>query len=329
MKYFQLSVIVAFSLLMISCERNLPSVLEDDYVFRRDMRTLVINIAQKARAADGDFLIVPQNGQGVVLTGFCNDCSNSVDQAYMNSVSAIGREDLHYGYSGDNMLNTVSEEQEVGAFLKLYTEAGKPVLVTDYCSDPSLMDDAYRQSEEDGFIGFAAPSRELDVIPGYPSKPYNVHNNDVRSMTDVQNFLYLLNADKFSGRQAYLQSLANTDYDLLIIDAFYKGQLLSAAEVNALKTKAGGGKRLVIAYMSIGEAEDYRFYWQNSWNQEPPEWVETENPDWPGNYKIEYWDNQWHNLIYGDPDSYLNKILSSGFDGAYLDLIDAYEYFED
>ncbi|MFQ5795846.1 MAG: endo alpha-1,4 polygalactosaminidase [Candidatus Bipolaricaulia bacterium] len=96
----------------------------------------------------------------------------------------------------------------------------------------------------------------------------------------------------------------------------------------SLKTKANGGSRLVIAYMSIGEAEDYRYYWQAEWKPNPPSWLAEENPDWPGNYKVRYWDRNWQNVIYESNDSYLKKILDAGFDGVYLDIIDAFEYFE-
>ena len=30
----------------------------------------------------------------------------------------------------------------------------------------------------------------------------------------------------------------------------------------------------------------------------------------------------------GSPDAYLDRILAAGFDGVYLDIIDAFEYFE-
>jgi len=33
-------------------------------------------------------------------------------------------------------------------------------------------------------------------------------------------------------------------------------------------------------------------------------------------------------IIYGNNNSYLKKILDAGFDGVYLDIIDAFEYFE-
>ncbi|MEA1871167.1 MAG: endo alpha-1,4 polygalactosaminidase, partial [Candidatus Bipolaricaulota bacterium] len=82
-------------------------------------------------------------------------------------------------------------------------------------------------------------------------------------------------------------------------------------------------------YMSIGEAEDYRYYWQEGWNTVPPAWLVEENPEWRGNYKVRYWEPEWQNLVVGDTASYLEKILIAGFDGVYLDLIDAFEYFEE
>ncbi len=56
--------------------------------------------------------------------------------------------------------------------------------------------------------------------------------------------------------------------DLLVIDYSRDGSAataLSPPEVDALKTKADGGRRLVVSYLSIGEAESYRYYWNPSW----------------------------------------------------------------
>ena len=42
-----------------------------------------------------------------------------------------------------------------------------------------------------------------------------------------------------------------------------------------------------------------------------------------------YWTKSWRDILFGSKDSYLDKILNAGFDGVYLDVVDAYEYFED
>jgi len=322
--YFLFICVMAFS----ACDPP-DSVTETEYVYRQDMRQFVKNIALEARAVDPGFMVVPQNGQAVVLRSFCSDCPTSIDTDYLNNINGIGREDLNYGYSGDYALNSASEHRQAGNFINLYTDAGKTVLVTDYVTNQAGVDDSYQTNKQLGYVGFAAPSRELDQIPDYPLVAHEENNADINSLSQAKNFLYLINPSQYTTKSSFVQAVANTNYDVLIIDAFFDGELLSVADIQSLKTKANGGKRLVLAYMSIGEAEDYRYYWDTDWETNKPEWLVEKNPAWEGNYKVKYWDSEWQSIIYENSDSYLNKLLYSGFDGAYLDIIDAYEYFEE
>lgn len=82
--------------------------------------------------------------------------------------------------------------------------------------------------------------------------------------------------------------------------------------------------KLVLSYLSIGEAEDYRTYWVNEWTKEKPDWILEENREWEGNHKIEYWRPIWHSIMV----SQTIKIMHAEYDGIYLDLVDAYQYFE-
>lgn len=87
------------------------------------------------------------------------------------------------------------------------------------------------------------------------------------------------------------------------------------------KLKSNG--TIILSYISIGEAEDYRDYWTKKWYSNPPEWLGSENPDWTGNYKVKYWYNEWKKIIFNEID----KILSYNIDGLYLDRIDSYLYW--
>jgi cysteinyl-tRNA synthetase len=42
-----------------------------------------------------------------------------------------------------------------------------------------------------------------------------------------------------------------------------------------------------------------------------------------------YWTKPWRDILFGTEEAYLDQILAAGFDGVYLDVIDAYEYFEE
>lgn len=126
---------------------------------------------------------------------------------------------------------------------------------------------------------------------------------------------------------ASVADVAMSPYDLVVIDYSRDGTASGAYspdEVAQMKQGPDGRRRLVLAYLSIGEAEDYRFYWQSRWSGDPPGWLGPENPDWAGNYAVRYWDAEWQALIFGSPEAYLDRIIAAGFDGAYLDRVDSF-----
>lgn len=139
----------------------------------------------------------------------------------------------------------------------------------------------------------------------------------------------MINPKKYTSKKDFIAAVTATNYDIIIIDLFFNGNTtFTETEINQHKNKAIGGKRLVIAYMSIGEAEVYRYYWQQTWLTNKPVWLDAENPDWAGNYKVKYWNKDWQSIMFGNDNSYLKKILNANFDGVYLDIIDGFEYYE-
>lgn len=124
-----------------------------------------------------------------------------------------------------------------------------------------------------------------------------------------------------------LDALAESRYQTIVIDYSSDGTesgRFSREDIGALRASG----KTVLAYLSIGEAEDYRWYWDPAWDASPPSWLGVENPDWEGNYKVRYWDPLWRGLIFNDAGTgSLDKILDSGFDGVYLDIVDAYWYW--
>ena len=136
----------------------------------------------------------------------------------------------------------------------------------------------------------------------------------------VRSFLYQL-------QEIDLPEIGRTCYDLIVIDYSSdggEGGEFTRGEIAALADSSGGPK-IVLAYLSIGEAEDYRFYWRGEWEPGDPSWLDEENPEWRGNYKVRYWEAEWQGIVL----EYADRLIDAGFDGAYLDLIDAYEYYED
>lgn len=318
------ALILAIGLFLISCKKNNTSG-DNESGYKQQMREMVISISAYAKSIKPGFTIIPQNG--IELVSDNGASSGQPHKAYLDAIDGNGQEDLFFGYKKDDQATPAKDNNYLRALLDISKNAGKVILVTDYCATPSKVNTSYRQNLDAGYISFAANKRALNAIPARP-----VHNENtgiISNLSQVRNFLYLINPDAFNTKEAFINAVTATNYDLLLMDLFISDNIsFTAAEINQLKHKANGGKRMVICYMSVGEAEQYRYYWQSSWRNHPPAWLDKENPSWAGNFKVKYWDSAWQHIIYGNDASYLKKIIDAGFDGAYLDIIDAFEYYE-
>jgi len=121
--------------------------------------------------------------------------------------------------------------------------------------------------------------------------------------------------------------IAQSTADVLVIDtAKNEGRVpLTKAEVAKLKLKPDGKPRLVLSYMSIGEAETYRWYWRDYWKgDDMPGWQVAENCAWPRAHMVKFWHDGWKDIIYAGRQTYIKRIIDAGFDGVYLDNVDVY-----
>ena len=300
-----------------------PDVLHEDLAYRTLMRSLVMDISEWAKDESPGFLVLPQNGQELFTVD--GEPGGAVDAEYLRAIDGTGREDLFFGYLMDDMASPERETERLRAFLDIGETHGVEALVTDYCGTPWKMDSSCSWNRAAGYVSFAAESRGLDGLPSYPGGHVVNGESEVNDLSDVRSFLYLIDPGLFPDRQSFVATLASTDYDLLIIDLFWNEEQLTPTDLDALALKPGGENRLVLAYLSIGEAEDYRFYWQEVWPSSPPAWLHAENPEWEGNYLVEYWDSGWRSIIFEGEGSYLSRIIDTGFHGVYLDGVDSFE----
>lgn len=132
----------------------------------------------------------------------------------------------------------------------------------------------------------------------------------------------LLSARSWSYQlQGDLSGLINLDTDMAVVDADHIGLRWSQ---NVLRAKAAGGQRLLIAYLSIGEAEAWRTYWQACCaGPQKPTWLTQQTQGWDDNFAVRYWDSEWRDLTLAR----LRTLVEAGFDGVYLDRADTYETF--
>jgi cysteinyl-tRNA synthetase len=153
--------------------------------------------------------------------------------------------------------------------------------------------------------------------------PLGVVGAQVPALDTVSNWLYLIDVNL---DEATVALIAESDYDMVVID-FITSEAANEdyplADVIARWHNAAHPK-LVIAYIDVGQAESYRTYWQEGWGIGNPDWIISEDPDgWDENYPVAYWYDEWR-AIWMEEGGYLDQINAAGFDGVYLDWVEAY-----
>lgn len=150
----------------------------------------------------------------------------------------------------------------------------------------------------------------------------------------------------FAETGGQFEALKACEYDLLVLDYSVDGNgpPRNGSETSGEFTtgqigeiKAGGGGKVLLSYLSIGEAENYRFYWQDGvdgrddWFSSPPTWIGSATEGGADNFHVEYWRSEWRNILWNDvagpSRGYLNRIIDAGFDGVYFDRVDDYDHW--
>lgn len=225
----------------------------------------------------------------------------------------------------------------------------------------------------------ARPREKPDsrTADSHPAAPANADAN--RALAPIRQLLGQARSWSYQLQGYDMRQLSASTADILVLDdtvgADSQGRR-TTAPVRQLQVKPDGGRRIVLAYLSIGEAEEYRHYWKPEWietaepdpaepdpagasapasaappNASPqptardatsavppvkpvrkdrwpsakaPAWLGDENEAWSGNFAVRFEDPDWQAIFLEGPQSYLARIVASGFDGVYLDRVDAF-----
>jgi cysteinyl-tRNA synthetase, unknown class len=192
------------------------------------------------------------------------------------------------------------------------------------------------------FTALALVLLALTQVPAGPRPPVPPRNGI--ALTTVKTWGYQL--------QRARAELIPPEIDLLVIDIARDAserQIFTATDVAEFRRRPGAPDRIVLAYMSIGEAEMYRSYWRPAWTSSSlssvlrPAWLGRENKEWKGNYLVRFWDPGWQQLFviprrsriealrqdyFGHDLPYIDKVIEAGFDGVYLDRVDSFAPWE-
>jgi endo-alpha-1,4-polygalactosaminidase (GH114 family) len=202
--------------------------------------------------------------------------------------------------------------------------AGRPVFAIEDCATAAEAEAARRNGDRDGVLVFSLPDdSRLDRLPGGHARGENAAR--VVGIDTAKNWLPMLRGDRYAARHQWMTALAQTNYDVLMIDVVHRLQPLVKTDIAGLKYKALGAPRLVLANMPIGRAYDWRWYWQKDWVSGNPAFLFAPMLDQPGVFITDVRSQGWKELL----GKYLAGIVDLGFDGVVFDDLDTYLWFED
>lgn len=131
---------------------------------------------------------------------------------------------------------------------------------------------------------------------------------------DIRKPLEQIKVDKPITSWAYnlkdidLDILMKKNIDMVVIDLSINDKNITKEQIQKLKDS----EKVVIAYVSLGEAEDYREYWKDEWKTNKPSWIGNESKLWKGNFQVkELMSKEWTDIS----KSILTKTKELGFDG--------------
>jgi cysteinyl-tRNA synthetase, unknown class len=115
-----------------------------------------------------------------------------------------------------------------------------------------------------------------------------------------------------------IERIKESHNTLWVIDESKSSEdLFSKSEISSFKNNSN----LIISYLSLGEAEDYRSYFARF----PRDLIVSKNPHWSGNYNIRYWRKEWSEII----DQRIEAMIEAGYDGVIYDVVDAFALYDE
>lgn len=184
-------------------------------------------------------------------------------------------------------------------------------------------DDAEQRRDPSPQTSPDEPIGEPDARPSSAGESASPSKDRGNPFDEVERWLYLIDVNL---EPDTVDEIVESDHDLVVLDFIPSEQQNTDYPIGDVvdRLQQADHQKLVLAYIDIGQAEDYRVYWEEDWRIGDPDWIVANDPDgWEGNFPVAYWREEWQAIWLGE-DGLVGQIVDAGFDGVYLDWVEAY-----
>lgn len=316
--------------------------------YRELMRELIVVLGQFARENNPKFQIFTDGGLSLLTRGEWENDLDDLHRAEMMGAKSDDERFLLKLFAPEHpiaagspvrryisIINGVLLTNQVcsGATGKLSAETSKiikdyglSVIGVEHCDSEQESQNAVLTLAENKIPVHADTDKTaaFDAVPDraelFLENPANID-----SPAKIRNMLVLTDTRNFTDKDLLINTLNAINYDLLIVDPFFKSAIpLTKEDVKQLQTKKVGAKRLVFAALSVAKAQDTRPYWEKNWKQGEPSWLRFQSKTDPSGLIVDFWNPAWKHIV----GVYFKSIMDLGFDGIVLQDIDEHKLYE-
>lgn len=319
---------------------NLSEVPSKIRNYRADMRSNLLMLINYAKKQNPDFKIVAHEGQDLLTKSLWEYDREGYNRArkkdsakddsflfhanykelepsryteaytYLNSIDAIAINNL---YCGKGYESSIAKNHKLS------------LITIEQCLSDDEMETARINSMIDNKSSYFFT--DIDNAFNNTSDHNNINDSskNVFAISDAQNILILNDDSRYSDKEALIDELLKTNYDIIVIKPLYADkERYSAKDIRQLRFKKNGSKRILLAEFNVSEASPSDYYWQRDWRIGKPSWLVRESFSDKDSIITRYWDADWKKIM----SRHFKDVLGEGFDGVFFTGIENYKYFE-
>lgn len=310
---------------------------------RQFMRDIVVTLSAYAKKRNPRFVVLVRNGPGLLVKearewkwetlrdpdgADAYPKVGTLNRPYLKAIDGMLIDGLSYGAppAGYGKATSAATVHADLAMVDVLRREGRRAMTIDYCGAKDQIADAEAKAAKAGALAYVDSDGDMLLGRVPAERPRHENAAAISDIAVARNFLPMLRSDFFATRAAWVDALAATNYDLLLLDTFWReNESLTFDQVKRLRYKRLGSDRLVFGVLPLALARDTRFYWKPEWKLGDPSFLVAPDPDDPAETVVNYWDDKWKEII----GAYMQGIVDLGVDGVLFDQVDAYLYFED
>lgn len=317
--------------------KEVPSSIHN---YRADMRDNLLMLIRYAKKQNPDFKIVVHEGQDLLTKSLweydregynrARKEENAQDDSFLFHKNYTEQEPERYTAAYD-YLNFV----DAVAINNLFCGEGKESLVAknhnlglitiEQCRDKNHRDEALINSMMQKKITYAFTDLNDAFNNIGDHDALNDSARNVFNISDAQNILILNDDSRYANKNALIEDLTDTNYDIIVMKPLFANKERFAAEdLRKLHFKKNGSKRLLIAELNVSETSPKDYFWSRDWTIGAPDWLVRKSFVSPDGVIVRYWDTEWKQIV----SRYFKDIVNEGFDGIFFTGIENYQYFE-